>query len=300
MKRALIVANKWWEADPLVDVLSSGRTAPAGSHFTVPTDGTPGLRGMLDGVRGRVEVWCLQELMPARVSASSSEAKAVILPRLLNREEVAIVVAFGTAAWPNEGNINGGVVIGTNVFLHDPMAKDTTSHWDPPEADVLIPSALSEHDFNALVGSPTFGSQVKASMLPPPMLPGVILTDPPPTHPFNPGLYLQVMIDYNFVALCEINVTNYLDYDWSDQNVVDAYVRSGSVQPMGSLETTHGVIRSCGAAPFLFVSGITDRLNKFHEDVAPATYAQNFIAAHNAGIAVANLIPQLQSLLAAP
>jgi hypothetical protein len=37
-----------------------------------------------------------------------------------------------------------------------------------------------------------------------------------------------------------------------------------------SLETTHGLIRAQSNAPFMFVSGITDRVGSFHDEVDPA------------------------------
>jgi len=46
------------------------------------------------------------------------------------------------------------------------------------------------------------------------------------------------------------------------------------------------LIRIMSDAPFIFVSGLTDRLGYFNQDLGPRTVAQNFLAAHNAGIAV--------------
>jgi hypothetical protein len=53
-------------------------------------------------------------------------------------------------------------------------------------------------------------------------------------------------------------------------------------------------------APFVFVSGITDRLGHFDDDVtisAETSYTQNFSAAHNAGLAAVWMIPALQAFL---
>jgi hypothetical protein len=46
-------------------------------------------------------------------------------------------------------------------------------------------------------------------------------------------------------------------------------------------------------APFIFVSGLTDRLGYFNQDLGPRTVAQNFLAAHNAGIAVVWTLGQI-------
>jgi hypothetical protein len=101
------------------------------------------------------------------------------------------------------------------------------------------------------------------------------------------------MVNYDYVALADINVTNYKDYAWADSKVVDAYRALNSANPIGSLETTHAVIRACTAAPFMFVSGITDRVGYFDQEVAPAPYGQNFVAAHNAGLAISYIIPRI-------
>jgi hypothetical protein len=59
------------------------------------------------------------------------------------------------------------------------------------------------------------------------------------------------------------------------------------------METTHGIIRELSdPAPFLFVSGITDTVPYFDMQVTPRLYPQNFVAAHNAGVALAWLLPE--------
>ena len=90
----------------------------------------------------------------------------------------------------------------------------------------------------------------------------------------------------NFVALSEVNITNYDDYAWTDRLAFERFRSEDPTAPVGSIETTHGLIRIMSDAPFIFVSGITDRLGYFNQDLGPRTVAQNFVAAHNAGIAV--------------
>src|ERR1700733_3939126 len=99
MRRVLIVANKWWEADPLVAVLSSGASRPSMTKF-IADSATPGCRGFIEPSRGRIEVWCIQELMSPSKSGSSTEEKARVLPAVLGDPDVVLVVAFGTAASP--------------------------------------------------------------------------------------------------------------------------------------------------------------------------------------------------------
>lgn len=112
--------------------------------------------------------------------------------------------------------------------------------------------------------------------------------------PLNPSKIPVLLTAFGYVALSDVNIVNYDDFAWADQETVDAYLSTHSKLPIGSLETTHGVIRlCCGSTAFMFVSGITDRVNYFNQEVAPATYAQNFVAAHNAGIAIVQMLPML-------
>jgi hypothetical protein len=90
-----------------------------------------------------------------------------------------------------------------------------------------------------------------------------------------------------------VNITNYDDYVWADARAVEAFKVAASAAQIGSIETTHGVIRSVSPAPFLFVSGITDTEGLFDYQVTPRVYAQNFVAAHNAGLALSWLLPTL-------
>jgi hypothetical protein len=286
-RRAVVVANKWWEADPLVAVLRSARSSAAGSRFV--ETGAPGLRGWIDGARGRVEIWCLQELMSPAKSGSSTEEKAAVLPAIVNRPSVVLVVAFGTAASATDQPRHGSVVIGTNVFLHDPGQPNPISHWQPPTPDAVIGSSIDPMRFKTLFAAPAYTSVVESSLLNA-SLPA--LPDPPSPAP-------KLFVDHDFVALASINVNDYTFYETGDQKVVDAFNKVGSKAPFGSLETTHGVIRTIAsdARAFVFVSGITDRVGFFAKEVTPRKYAQNFVAAHNAAIAVSYLVPYLHAYL---
>lgn len=276
VRRTLVVANKTWEADPLVTVLSSARGRPASVAFT-PSTGQRGLRGVATGPGGPVEIWCLQELMDPAKSSSSTEEKARVLPALVGAPDVAMVVAFGTAATPGPDSLNGCVVIGTRVFVHDPKPPRTTSHWPPTAPDRLQISPAAEERFGALTGA-DYRLPVEARFLVPPL---------------NPAPARVVLAAANYVALSDVNITDYTDYAWADGETVDAFIAAHVRSPIGSLETTHGVIRSYTTAPFMFVSGITDRVGAFNAELAPREYAQSFAAAHNAGVALAYLVPQL-------
>jgi len=282
MRRALIVANKWWEADPLVAVLTSARTNPQTPLLLRDDEGT-GLRGVFEGTRGRIEVWCLQEMMGAAVSGSSSEEKARVLQPLLESDDVAIVVAFGTAASADDETQNGSVVSGTCVFLHDARLGGSSSHWQIPRENQIVTSALTDDAFEKIAGSPDVAQRVATLAL------------EAPNVPAKPAFAHRL----DFVALADVNVTDYHKYTDADKTVVRAFNEVNPPNPIGSLETTHGVIREClpDNVPFMFVSGITDTVGLFDQEVTPAKYQQNFVAAHNAGLAIAAMLPALMAFL---
>jgi hypothetical protein len=100
-------------------------------------------------------------------------------------------------------------------------------------------------------------------------------------------------VDQGLVSVGVVNVTNYADYDWTDQQALDAFAAAAPGATAGSLETTHGVIRSASDAPFLYVSGYVNGVGQFQQQTAKNTYAQNFAGAHNAGVALAWLLDEL-------
>lgn len=275
-RRAIVVANKTWEADPLVTVLSSPRSRPTGVSF-VPAAGTPGLRGTATGAAGPVEIWCLQELMNPQVSSSNTAEKAHVLQPLLADPGITVVVAFGTAATPGPDSLNGCVVIGTRAFVHNPAPPGSPSRWTPPAPDRLQTSPPSEARFSSFTAG-DFRVQVESRFILPPL------------HPATPPVLLAAA---NYTALSDVNVVSYDDYAWADEETVQAFQAANTRGPVGSLETTHGVIRSYTLSAFLFVSGIADRIGRFNAEVQPREYAQNFAAAHNAAVALAFLIPVL-------
>jgi hypothetical protein len=59
---ALVVTTKGREADSLVAVLSSAKTSSP-SCWLRPSSDAPGIRGSIEGARGSVEIWCVEELM---------------------------------------------------------------------------------------------------------------------------------------------------------------------------------------------------------------------------------------------
>jgi hypothetical protein len=322
--RVLVVVNKWWECDPVMNVLLHDLARP---HYkkSRPADPVPfgaldlpwpcdlrhprqrppivpespagfpepskeaSPRAVFEMTNVDAEIWCISDFLEhlpdkAKYQSSSSQ-KATRLPKIVARGKPSLVMAVGTAGHPGEKSLNGCVLVGTNVFMHDchPAGVGTTnqdSDWHSGPFDTIIQSTLTEAAFATITGA-----RYRAN-------PRLIVS------PGEPAAERRVIADYDLVALGALNVTNYLEYDTTDQATLDAYIAHTTAhapQPKGSLETTHGLIRVQSDAPFLFVSGITDRVGYFADEVSVHEYAQNFVAAHNAGIAVAWMLPQIDA-----
>jgi hypothetical protein len=308
-KRILIMANKWWEADPLCGVLIHDKARPSSlTNFRYlrypaprpvrpkpgeprPPDPKAEPRIIFECAGATIELWCLEELMNPAENSSSSLEKARVLPGAINYAAAPdLVIAFGTAGSREGVHINGSVVIGRRVFIHDPRAStsDRKGMWTPPRPDQLIDSNYPKESLGKLDEQGRYAAE--ARFIPCPVMPA----DPP-----------MVMLGNGFASLGVVNIINYDEYFWADKEAEDSFQRvvaeafkaANPVAQIGSIETTHGIIRSASEAPFLFVSGITDTEGLFDYQVTPRVYAQNTVSAHNAGVAIAWLLPSLIATL---
>ena len=296
-----MVANKWWEADPLCAVLIHDKARPkaltkfAYPHYPAsraakPAPGAPRPpdppavpRITFDCNGDAVEVWCLEELMNPAENPSSSAEKARVLSGAISFGAAPdLVIAFGTAGSRAEAHLNGSVVIGRRTFTHDPLSGEPNRQglWTPPSPDQLVDSGFPVGKFMQIDEQARYAAE--ARFLRPPVAP----SDPP-----------MVLLGNGLVALGVVNITNYDDYVWADLEAAEAFKKAGVAAQIGSVETTHGVIRCASPAPFLFVSGMTDTEGLFDFQVTPRVYAQNFVAAHNAAVAIAWLLPSTQAQL---
>ncbi|UXA07592.1 hypothetical protein KXD96_05565 [Mycobacterium sp. SMC-2] len=296
LRRILIFANKSWEADPLVGVFSNPDARPSklppfdrpfdpAPQVTVPlNDGTTkqvSARLALRTANATAELWCVKDLMDPAKKSSSSEEKARVIPAVVaNGPAPTLVVAFGTASFPGDRSFNGCAVVGTQVFVHNPhKTPNPESNWVSPEFDkLLVPTAPAPGSALSILDR-DLRRPCESRFLSPPL------------NPANPP---ALLVASDYVALSDVNVTKPEDYVWADRESIQAMQQAGVNAPVGSMETTHGVIRL--AAPseqFLFFSGIANRLGYFDSEVTPRAYAQNFAASHNAGIALAHALPLL-------
>jgi hypothetical protein len=193
-----------------------------------------------------------------------------------------IVVAFGTATIPDQASYNGSVAIGNKVFVNNPYSASPNpdSNW----MHVGFGKVLEEAD-------PSISRRVLSSLDREhrAFIESRFLL--PPLNPARPPVLLPSTLS---VALSNVNVTNPDDYVWADLQPIQAFAKVAPNNSIGSVETTHGVIKLAVPSPhFLFVSGIANRAGYFNLEVAPRVYAQNFVAAHNAGIGMAAIIAAL-------
>ena len=303
--------NKYWECDPVCWALTnnylrsncalSSSFWPALQHYPVngvvqPQPTQPRL--VFHSATTQVEVWCISDLMSQFPSdeQSSSEYKMKVLKHIFagSPVPVSLVVAVGTASSgtacpPFQGavqtNINGSVVVGSKIFMHDAHPQGSVnpqSQWRCGYFDKLMNSTASAA---GLVRLQDFDALELALLWPP--------NNPAPNQP-------RIYVNDAFVALGDINVTDYKEYAIKDAETGDAFAKHCPGNQHGvSLETTHGLIYATarehvqGDPPFLFVSGVVDRYTLFATDVASKVYAQNVTGAHNAGVVITEMVAAL-------
>lgn len=301
MKRVLLIANKNWEVEPILSALLNYKIRPKElpnpSQLNYPftfLQGSPQPRAIWNSFADvTIELWCIQDVMDSKWHSSSSQGKKECLPKIINyrTEKPDLVIALGTSGYGSETiNNNGCAVIGSNIFIHNfhPNGENPNSQWDDPNNfEKLLTSSISP-SFFSLLDAVSINS-IEQRLL----------------KPFlNPSDSIQVLSNSDFVGLSTVNITDYKDYETADLLGVEEIRKAGIKNEIGSVETTHGVIRIQSDAPFVFISGITDRAGHFEEDVNGVdskgnkkTEAQNFSASFNIGVYVGWLLPKIPTFI---
>lgn len=306
-ERVLVFANTPWEADALVAVFSNGQARPstrdelsgtpplfdsyyfpsriAPPQVTIPLASGEGAKTV--GARlayPSAEVWCVSDLMVdnKNILAGSLEKARVIKYVADAGSPPTLVIAFGTAAFPDSHIYDGCVVIGSSVFNFAPKIEglDPNSTWDNPSIGIVQDN--SKQSINAFVFQNLRGRlrlPIESRFLSPPIS-GT-------RAPF-------LLASAGYVAVSDVNVASVDDYAWADREAVQALTTADPRSTPGSVETTHGIIHAVARSDqFLFVSAIVNRLGYFNMETAPRNYAQDFAVAHNAAVALAWLFPTL-------
>jgi len=299
MNKVTIIVNKSWEADPVIHAITSMKIKPAGFPFPVELNiprpsplssmSAPkqiGYRALFEirdpktsDVLLSATIWCIEDLMHADKHGSSSEEKALCLAELYEKEKGSdLVIAVGTAGFNDRyTSMNGSVVIGAEFVTFDAIPDNRESEFKHELLGRYLPSNLPEVLQKNLfaIFKDSFKDIVSSKLLP---------------VPNQPAERCKVMAASNYVALSNVNITNYNDYAWADEAGLKHYEQLEVRSPVGSIETTHGVIRICSTIPTIFVSAISDRLGYFASEITPG---QNYVSSFNAGILLSYLIPEL-------
>ena len=284
----VVIANKWWEVAPLIAVLQHCRDIkPEFSGcpcvfdvlgYTPPhtmTKEKPRLQ--LQYKCYRIDVWCLEDLIPEGRDTSSTAEKLVAIQLLKERHISAesLAIAFDTAACPRE-DFAGNVVVGSKVFVTDAKGegKDSPTATINDKMNSIIGSSSGEFlirqiDHERIIDAERrFLRATNGAALVPKLLAN-------PTH----------------VSVGVVNVSNNQDYKKWDSTALERFAGVASEPDALSMDTTLGLVRLSLNNPFLFIAGIANRLGFFNEEVGNCKYSQNFVAVHNAAISLAWLLP---------
>lgn len=301
MKRVLLIGNKNWEVEPILSALLNYKIRPKElpnpSNLNYPwtfIQGSPQPRAIWNSFNNvSIELWCVQDIMDLDWNPSSSQGKKECIPRIINyrHEKPDLIIAMGTSGYGSDvDNNNGCVVIGSNIFIHNfhPNGENPNSVWDDTiNFEKLLTSSIDSNFFSLF---DTLTVKLIEERLLKPYL--------------NSSPNIQVLADKDFLGLSTVNITDYADYKTSDQIGMKAISDAGINLPIGSVETTHGVIRLQSSSSFVFISGITDRAGHFDDDVNGVdingnqkTEAQNFTSSFNIGVCLSYLIPKIATFI---
>ncbi len=296
MKKAVVIINKNWETEPVLNSLTNATIRPARLPFpriiNTPKDGNNkmdvprAIFSFSDGIDTTLEVsvWCIQDLMYLGVapeqkaqSSSSSEEKYHVLQPIIKSENPDIVIAVGTAGYPSATSFNGSVVIGANFFVHNGHPENPKSNLTHPDIGKVLISNVNDVLFD--IFNSDFKNQTEPKFI-----------NPPRNSSKNPVCIAAKV----FTALSSINVTDYREYNWVDHEAIVHYKQVEKQLPINSLETTHGVIKFSTDKPIIFISAITDRLEHFDTEV---TATQTYVSSFNAGIVLGQLFCSLNDFV---
>lgn len=235
----------------------------------------PRLRLQFDSTR--IDVWCIEDLIPEGRDTSFTAEKLTAIQFLKERhiDPGSLVIAFGTAASPN-ADFAGSVVVGCKVFVTDAKEDDKGS-----------PTASISDKLNSIIGSSS----------------GEILIGSINQERINDAelrflsarngaaVVPKLFASPTSVSVGVVNVSNNKEYKKWDSAALERFAVVASGSYTLSMDTTLGLVRLSLNNPFLFIAGIANRVGFFNEEVGNRKYSQNFAAVHNAAICLAWLLP---------
>jgi hypothetical protein len=283
-----VLVNKSWETEPFLNAMTNPKLRasllPFPSIVNFPKDrdnrmDEPRAVYYLDS--SIVIVRCIEDLMRREDNTSSSEAKLKVLPAWIADDRPDYLISVSTAESADEASKessqNGSVYIGGSFFLYDADPNNPESHLIIPPDKEFIPNNAPQEIF-ALFDA-AFEAKVTKRFIP---------------AANHPAVHMTCTASPDYTAIGVINITDYTKYKEADPAAREAFESKGFDNAKAvSIETTHGVVRLSSDVPMLFVSPITDRYQSFADDV---TDVQNYVAAFNAGVAVSEMLVELDAL----
>ena len=296
MKTVSIIVNKNWETEPFLNSLFNSEIRPSKLPFpqilNSPKDGNNKMnipRAIIKFTDCNTQtleakIWCIQDLMyfdvpsdPARQSSSSSEEKYRVLTPIIQGDNPDLIIAIGTAGYPSETSYNGSVVIGGNFFIHNGHPGNIKSDLKHDDIGKILDSNVNSRIFELI--NKDFKNQTEPKFV---------------RTPRNPAKKAVCIASKVYTSISSINVTDYSEYNWVDQEAIEHFKNLGNKLPFNSLETTHGVIKLICDKPIIFISAITDRLGYFDSEV---NATQNYVSSFNAGIVTGQLLISLNDFI---
>src|SRR5579872_7141725 len=133
--RIVLIANTDFEADGLLSILNDARTRPRGlvpPVFPAPEDGARGLRARYACSWVDIEVLCIYDAVRLthkdHKTVDQTSYKLEVLPSMIGCSP-DLVIAFGTAAYPDRWEShNGSVYAGSAVLVH---SREVSADQDP-------------------------------------------------------------------------------------------------------------------------------------------------------------------------
>lgn len=284
-----VIVNKSWEFEPFFNALVStklraeGLPLPDVINQPVPGEVMYLPRALYNSMNITIGLRCVENMMDPTDNPSNSQAKLKYMPEIIRNDHPNIVISVSTAeSTPdimndNLDSINGSVLIGGNFYMFD-ARKFNPTQPSPSQLNVagFQKNSINDSLYNLI--SPSFSKTVVSKFIP---------------QKNARATEMRCIANPKYASVGVVNIVEYGGYKKGDPAAYNEFVLqlgNSDYIPV-SIETTHGIVKmAAGTTPTLFVSPITDRYEHFDDDVDAVQY---YIAAFNAGIAVGELLMQI-------
>lgn len=163
MKKILVIVNKNWETEPVLNALTNPKLRPAALPFpeviNTPRDGDNRMSvpraeftlNQKDHETVKVVVHCIEDLMATGVNTSSSLEKYKVLPQAIAAVAADLIISVSTANHPDlHATHNGTVILGGNFFIYDGICEGASTYTAVGSINVTDYSSYDTIDKQAL------------------------------------------------------------------------------------------------------------------------------------------------------